>query len=233
MIRVKAALQRRLGPDTDRGLSLVELIVVMMVTGIVLAIVGSMFVNVALVTANSNQTTTRSSIAANVMNEFSKVIRTASNNAIAGSDDPDPALVAATATSLTVYSYVDTSPTNPAPTKVTFRVDSSGMVFEDRVASSVSNGFYVFTGATTTRPLGGPIVSTNLFTYLDASNTAITIPTGGLQLADRNEVASIKVTITIANTTTNGTAAGSNGNDPVSIVNTIGMPNLLLTGTDS
>jgi len=225
--RLSAALRRRVDPASDAGVSLVELIVVMMITGIVLAIVGSMFVNVAQVTATSNATNTRSSIAANIVNEMSKVIRTSSNNAVDGNDDPDPAVVAATATSLTVYSYVDTSPTNPMPTKVTFRVDSNGTVFEDRVAASVSGSYYVFTGATTTRNLGGPIVGTDLFTYLDSGNKAITPDsTGKLSFDQRNTVASIKVTLTIANSSRTGSS------DPVRIVNTIGMPNLLLTGTD-
>jgi prepilin-type N-terminal cleavage/methylation domain-containing protein len=235
--RLRAALRRRLDPKSDSGLSLVELIVVMFITGIVLAIVGSMFINVAYVTANSNSTTTRSSIAANVMNEMSEVIRTAANNAVVTSDDPDPAIVSGTVSALTVYSYVDTSATNPMPSKVTFRVDSSGTVFEDRIVGTVSGSYYVFTGATTTRNLGGPVLATSLFTYLDASNQVVTPATAGtppsLSLLQRNAVASVKVTITIANnTTTKGSTSAPGGNDPVTIIKTIGMPNLLLTGTD-
>lgn len=236
MSALASALRRRLrGASDDDGMSMVELIVVMMVSGVVLAIVGTMFVNVALVTSNANATTTRSNIAANIMNEMSKVIRTSSNNAIAGSDDPDPAIVTGTATALTVYSYVDTSATNPAPSKVTFRVDASGNVFEDRTPGTVSGSFYVFTGATTTRPLGGPMISTGLFTYLDTSNKVIVPAASGLTLAQRNLVASIKVTVTIANSVTyrpTNTTTPASGNSPVVIENTIGMPNLLLTGTD-
>jgi len=234
MSALTKALRRRLRGASDDGMSLVELIVVMMVSGVVLAIVGTMFVNVALVTSNANATTTRSSIAANVMNEMSKVIRTSSNNAVAGDDDPDPAIVSGTAKALTVYSYVDTSATAPAPTKVTFRVDANGNVFEDRVAGSVSGSFYVFTGATTTRPLGGPIISTSLFTYLDSANAVVTPGATGLTLAQRNTVASIKVTVTVANSVTYRTnSPGAPGNSPIVIENTIGMPNLLLTGTDN
>ncbi|MBX3099273.1 MAG: prepilin-type N-terminal cleavage/methylation domain-containing protein [Salinibacterium sp.] len=226
MTSLRTALRRRLDPDSENGVSLVELIVTMMVTGIVLTIVAAMFVNVAKVTADANGTNTRSSVAANVMNEMSKVIRVAANNATASSEDPDPAIVAGTASTLTVYSYVDTSPTAPAPTKVTFRVDANGNVWEDRVAGAASGSYWTFTGTSTSRNLGAPITATTLFTYLDQGGQTV-VPGGtGLTLAQRNSVASIKVTVTIANTPTLGS-------DPIVIINTVGMPNLLLTGTDN
>lgn len=226
MTRLRAALRRRLDPASDSGVSLVELIVTMMVTGVVLAIVGSMFVNIAFATSTSNATNTRTAISGNIMNEMSKVIRLAANNAVSGSDDPEPAIVTGTATALTVYAYVDTSPTDPKPSKVTFRVDSSGTVFEDRIVGTLSGSYYVFTGATTTRSLGGPIVPAELFAYLDVSNKAVTPGSTGLTLAQRDQVASVKVTVVMDNTS----RAGSS--DPVRVVNTIGMPNLLLSGTD-
>jgi type II secretory pathway pseudopilin PulG len=233
MTAALSSLRRRLREED--GMSLGELIVVMMVTAIVLAAVATFFTNVAIVTTNANAATSRTNVAANIMNEMSKVIRTSSNNAIAGSDDPDPAIVSATASALTVYSYVDTSPTAPAPSKVTFRVDANGIVFEDRIAGTLSGSYYVFTGATTTRNLGGPIVPTSLFTYLDTTNKPVTIGATGLTLDQRNTVASIQVVITIANnSTTGGTAPdAAKGNSPIVITNTIGMPNLLLTGTDN
>lgn len=216
-------------------MSMSELIVVMMVTAIVLAAVGTFFTNIAIVTTNANAATSRTNVAANIMNEMSKVIRTSSNNAVAGDDDPDPAIVSATASALTVYSYVDTSPTAPAPSKVTFRIDANGVVFEDRIKGTLSGSYYVFTGATTTRNLGGPIVAKNLFTYIDTGNKTVTIGSAGLTELQRNSVASIQVEITIANnSTTGGTAPdAAKGNSPIILSNTVGMPNLLLTGTDN
>ena len=233
MIAILRTLRRRLRDDD--GMSIVELIVVMMITGVMLAAVGTFFVNVALVTTNANASTSRTNVAANIMNEMSKVIRTSSNNAIAGDDDPDPAIVSGTATALTVYSYVDTVATAPAPSKVTFRVDSNGVVFEDRIVGTISGSYYVFTGATTTRNLGGPIVPGGLFTYLDTSNKAVVPAASGLTLTQRNSISSIQVTITIANTSTTGGTApdAAKGNSPIILSNTIGMPNLLLTGTDN
>src|SRR5665647_2329800 len=100
-------------------MSLTELIVAMMVTGIVLAIVGTMFVNVAKVTSNSNKTTTRSNTASNIMSAISTVIRPAVDNAVSGAAD-DPAVVSATPLSLTIYSLVNTNAVSPQPTKVAY-----------------------------------------------------------------------------------------------------------------
>jgi len=226
MIALIVASRRRLRSGSEAGVSLVELIVTIMITGVVLSIVAAMFINVAKVTADANGTNRRSSIAANVMNEVSKAIRTAANNATASSPDADPAIVSGTQSALTLYSYVDTSPTAPAPTKVTFRVDANGDVWEDRVAGSASGSYWAFTATATSRNLGGPVSTTGLFTYLDQNNAEVVPGSTGFTLAQRNMISSVKVTVTIAN-------APTLGSDPIVIVNTVGMPNLLLTGTDN
>lgn len=227
MTRPLAALRRRLRGDRQAGISLVELLVTILITGIVMSIVAAMFVNVAKVAADANGTNTRTSVAGNVMNEMSKVIRTAANNAVSTSDDLDPAIVSGTVSTVTLYSFVDTSPTAPAPTKVTFRVDTSGFVWEDRIAATASGSYWVFTGATTSRNLGGPVSTTGFLTYLDQDNIAVVPGTNGLlSPAQRGAISSIKVTVTIANNPTLGS-------DPVVLVNTIGMPNLLLTSKDT
>ena len=188
------ALSRRLskGASDDAGLSLTELLVAMMISSMVLVMVGAMFINVAEVTTNSNATTTRSSDAANIMDEVSRVIRTASNNAVSTSVQSDPAIVSATATALTLYSYIDASPANPAPTKVTFRFDAQNRMVEDRVAATVSANYWVFTGTATTRTLGGPVTTAGTFTYLDSTGAVLPIATGGLTLAQRALVASVR-----------------------------------------
>ncbi len=224
MSRVVARL--RVHAKADDGFSLTELLVTIMIMGIVMTIVGSMFINVARITANSNSTTTKSSVAANLMDAMSKVIRTAANNPVSGQEIPDPAVVAATANSLTLYSFVDTSALAPKPTKVRLSIDAKGNVVEERWAASTSaQGYWTFPGSPTVRTLGGPVIttSTSLFTYLDASNTVITAGTAGMSATDRKRVASIRVTITIANSLTTG-------DDAIVIDNTIGMPNLGLPG---
>jgi prepilin-type N-terminal cleavage/methylation domain-containing protein len=223
-----AQLRNRLAAQD--GMSLMELIVAIMVTSIVLAIVGSMFVNVAKITSNSSATTTRTGTAANVMNEISTVIRPAVNNPVAGNDDADPAIVSGTALALTIYSFVDASPAAPAPTKVAFRIDAQGNVVEDRWTAVASGAFWVFTGTVFTRTLGGPVQSPAgtdpLFVYLDDLGAVLTPGTSGLTLAQREAVASVRVTVNIANQPTTGS-------DPIVVVNTFGMPNLKASRVDN
>ncbi len=222
-----AAVRRRLDLKSEKGVSLVEMLVTMLISGILLAIVGNMFVNIARITTNSNATTVRSSTAANLVEELSEVIRQAAPNAVATSDDADPAVVVATATTLTIYSYTDANPAAPAPVKVSFRVDAAGNLIEDRTAAVISASYWVFTGTTTSRTLPGPIAPAGLFTYLDASGAVIPISGTGLTLVQRGAVASIRLTLTLPNSTTVGT-----GSDPIVILNTVGMPNLKIARTD-
>ncbi len=200
-----------------------ELLVTMMISGIVLAAVGTMFINIALVTNNSNRTIQRNGIATNIMDAVTQVVRTAANNAVSTSVDPDPALVAATASSLTIYSFVNTNPTLPGPTKVRFTFDGQGNLVEERWVGTKSGSYWVFTGGATTRTVGGPVENVTgtpaFFTYLDASGAPITPGGSGLTLTQRKLVATITVRVRITNLPTTGSA-------PVELTNTIGMPNL-------
>lgn len=226
---MRAILRTLRRANSDEGLSLSELLVSIMVTSIALAMVTALFVNVVKVTGVSNATTQRSSSAANVINEISTVIRPATDIAIANST-PMPAVDAATGLTLTIYSFVDTVPNSPAPSKVSFSIDSNRNLVESRIAGTLSAGYWVFTATPKTRTLPGPLQRLSgdnaLFVYLDATNTVLIPGTDGLTAAQRDAVASIKVNVTIAN---NGLVSSTdvNGSDPVTIVNTFGMPNLI------
>ncbi len=212
----------------DSGISITELLVTIMISTIVLAAVGTMFINIGLVTSNANRTIERNGIATNIMDDITNVIRTAANNPISTSIDPDPALIAATTSSLTVYSFVNTNPTQPAPTKVRFTFDASGNLVEERWTATKSGSYWVFTGTAVTRTVGGPVQNVTgtpaFFTYFDSSGALVTPGSGGLTLSQRKAISSITVTVQIANQPTTGTA-------PIELINTIGMPNLRL-GSD-
>ena len=220
-----ARVRKRLRGGSDDGLSLVELLVAMLLTGIVLSLVGSLFVNVALVTSASNASTTKSSAAANALNEIVEVVRAAANNAVS-TTVTDPAVVSATSSALTIYSFADTSPTAPAPTKVAFRMDGTNLV-EDRYAGSNSTGYWVFSGTPTTRVIGNAVVTNGadpLFAYLAADGSVVGNPAvTALTLDQRKTITSVRITVTIAN-------QSRTGNSPIIIVNTVGMPNLTTSG---
>jgi prepilin-type N-terminal cleavage/methylation domain-containing protein len=214
---------RSLSPDS--GLSLIELLVAMMLSGILLAMVGTLFVTVAKATTSSNLTREAASVAGNVANAMSKTIRFAAQNAVQNQLALDPAVVAGTPTALTVYSLADAATANPAPSMVRYRVVDTNLV-EERWTAADTAGYWTFAAGTpaTVRSLGGAIVQGGgIFAYLDSSGTEITPGTGGLTAAQRDLVAAIRITVRVRSATS--------ADAPLAVVeNTVGMPNLAYSG---
>lgn len=226
----RTALARRLTGPRDAGIGMTELVVTIMVTGLMAALVSSMFINVALATNNSTATIQRNGIATNVMDAVGTVIRTAAKNPVSTSNEPDPAIVAGTGSSLTLYSFVNANPAAPAPTKVGYRLDGSGNLLEDKWVATQASGYWVFTGTVATRTLGGPLISPTgtdpIFVYLDDTGAVVTPGGSGLTLAQRKTITSIRITLQMANSPTTGSSN-------ILIVSTVAMPNLTIAGAGS
>jgi type II secretory pathway component PulJ len=211
---------------SESGLSMVELLVSMMLAALLLVLVGTTFVQVVRTTASVNQARESNGGASNIMNALSKVIRSASTNAVTGSLIADPAIIAATDNSLTLYSYIDTQAANPMPTRVQFAI-VGGQIVEKRWSTNSLKSPWTFPGLGTTPtrtqtypgiqvPAGG----TPLFTYLDATDLRLT---AGNLVSDeqRKLIASVSVSLRIR------PASPANAK-PVAIVNTVGMPNVAI-----
>ncbi|GAB3607780.1 hypothetical protein GCM10027413_31890 [Conyzicola nivalis] len=205
----------------DAGLSLVELLVSIMLSALLLVLVGTTFVQVVRNTGTVTAAREGAGSASSIVTELSKVIRSASTIPATSLAAAQPAVVSATDNALTVYSYVDTSPTVPKPTKVEFAI-VAGQIVEKRWATTSTKSPWVFPStptSTVTYPgIHAPIGSTPLFTYLDATDTPVS-PGAGLSETQRALVASITVSVRIRPATP-ATAK------PVEIVNTVGMPNV-------
>lgn len=224
------ALWKRLRSEQS-GLSFTEVMVAMLLTLVLFAMVGGMFVQVAKLTTAAGQTRDSNGNASNIANEVNSVVRVATNLAKLNSTVPDTAVVDGTRSSLTVYSLVDTSATAPAPTKVTITLDAAGKVTETRCTGSLSGNYFTFGSctATSTRVLGIGVlaptgVTDQLFTYRDVNDAPIVIGTASLTAAQRALVSSITVTVRTqpANSTTR----------PVIVSNTVVLRNIGLdTGT--
>jgi hypothetical protein len=159
------------------------------------------------------------------MNEISKVLRFAATNPVLNQPIDTPAFVTASPETVSVYSYVDANPTTPAPTQVTFSLDSSRRLIESRYAAySVATGYWAFkTTPYITRVLTGQVIAPatgelSLFTYLDANNNQIACGTA-CTAAQINAIASVEVTMKIK-----GNSGASS--KPLFIQNTVGLPNL-------
>jgi Tfp pilus assembly protein PilW len=215
---------RRVRED-ERGLSLTELLITSLLTMVVMALIGSFFIETARLTTVAAQSRETTGVAANIANSLTSVVRMATTLAKSSSEIPDPAIVAGTRSSLTIYSYTNTSATDPAPVRVTFTLDATGKLTETRCTGTSSSGFWSFSScaSTSTRTLGQGVLaptgtSDQLFTYRDGSGTPMLIGTGSLSAAQRADVSSILIQVRVK-------APGSNV-DPVVVTNTVVLRNL-------
>jgi Tfp pilus assembly protein PilV len=189
--------------DDQSGLSLVELLVSGLLTVIILVMISSMFIQTAKITANSTQTSNSNNVAANIANEVTSVVRVATTLAKSGQAVPDPAIVAGTRESLTIYSLSNTNANNPSPVRITYTIGTDRTVTEQRCLATASGGFWTFGGCTpTTRNLGGavtPVTGTvdQFFTYHTANGSPILIAAGSLTATQRATVASIRVYVSV------------------------------------
>jgi type II secretory pathway pseudopilin PulG len=218
---------------SDRGITLVELLVAMMLTSLVALMAISLFMstNNSAKIARSVDGGTRE--ASNGMNEVARMIRAATANPVAsplpGAPTSDPAIVSASANSVTFYAFVNLAASNESPVLVTYTVNAQGRLLETLCPATTTvagpNGHWDFvTGAACKPPrvLCNSIPTTGqMFHYLNAAGTEISPP--GTDATLRATVRAVKVVLTITNT-----GAGVN---PVTLNNTVGMPNLGFVNT--
>jgi type II secretory pathway pseudopilin PulG len=223
-----ARLHHRLRAEGERGLTMVELLVAAIITGFILVLVATFFVQVTRVTTTSVQTGNSSQIASTAMFEISNVIHQATTIPVNGGS-PLVAVNTANINKLVIYALVDVdTSTNPVPSRVTFDA-SSGEIIETRCAATASGAFWTFStcSSTKTRDIGGVVQAPNvtmtppqntLFSYLDSNGNPIALSSGSVPPASIPSIASIQVSVNIL--------APKSTTAPVYITSNVGMPNL-------
>ncbi|WP_147392014.1 PulJ/GspJ family protein [Amnibacterium setariae] len=218
----------------DSGFTIIELLVTMVVTGIVLAMMGTFFANISRLTNWSGNDRNATGQAAIAMDAIRATIRTAAKT----SDTPAGAAIqygSATRVSLIAYSDV----TNPGsnPVLVTYCLQD-GVLSENRQlgssqdpstkvwsfpsrslaytgdCSKTSDWQVVATGFSTTG-------ASPFFAYLNTASRPIAMSGQPPQLADadrRDNVTFVQVVATLDSTTTSGSGR------PVIVSSAIGMP---------
>ena len=214
--------------DEQSGLSMTELLVAAMLTTVMLALVGTMFVQITRLTTAANQGRTSNGVAADMSNSITSVLRVAATRPVTGSVIPEAAIVAGTRSSLTLYSYSNTDGNNPLAVKmakITYTLNASGALTETRCTGVLTGGFWYFSTCTpsTTRTLGTGLlaptgVTDQLFTYRDGNGDPYVIGTGSLSDTQRASVGSITVTVRVR--------AEGTTSDPVIISSTVVLRNL-------
>jgi len=213
-VRLRQAANVRSRLRGELGISLVELLVSMMIFAIILTLVGSMYASMARTVALGNSSNQSTKVAATTMNEVSRVIRFAAANPVLGQPQSDPAISTFSAEALTVYSYVDADATTPKPIQISFTVDASRRLVESRYAATPAAGFWIFATPTpySTRILAGGI----------GTPTGAELPLFSYEYQMVNEVQTIVAVQVNLKVTADGNSVGQ----PVTLQNTVGMPNL-------
>lgn len=213
---------RRRGDES--GFTLIELLVAMMLTGMVMTMGATFYVNVAKSTATARTTRDAMGQTSLAVNAVRNAVTMASDNPVSATATT-PAVNAGTSTSLTLTSYSNTVAALPAPSLVTFSLDASGWLTETRQTGVVAaSGYWTFTGATTSRRVAGPFIlgsGTPFFSYVDSTGAVIALGGTGLATADLSKVAFVRVTAKVANRAVSGSS------DPVVTTTSIGLTDVL------
>jgi prepilin-type N-terminal cleavage/methylation domain-containing protein len=206
----------------DAGFTIVELLVTMLITGIVLAMLGTFFANISRLTSWSGKDRDATGQAALALDAVRAVVRVATDNPTS-STNTDPAIVSASGTNLSVTAYSNTAVAASVPVQVTFTLDAAGTLTEKRQASTPTpTGYYQFNGQVTTRVVARGFVlngATPFFTYVDTAGNVLN-STNGLSGTDRTKVTFVRVTTTLSPST------AGRADDPIIVTSSIGMPNL-------
>lgn len=214
----------------DRGVTLVELMVAAFLSTLILVAISTMFIVVARQTVTSQGIRLSTADASNIVNVISTTIRASINNAVQGSDTPDPAVVSGTSSTLVVISYTDAGPSFQTPLQIRYQI-VGGRMTEDRWKPSIVQGYAVFPALTTTpyqsRTLGNVVVNTALeplFRYYNSAGTELIPGATGLSLAQRQATVSVKFDVKVL---------AANSQQVVEVQNNVGMPNMALTQNGS
>ena len=216
-LRARLAAQR-----SDAGVTIAELLVTIMIFGIVLAVSTSTFVSLARATSSARSLDSGTRETSNGMNALAQIVRSAGYVPVAGSSDA-PAFREARADRLQLTTFVNFGDTQAKPALVTYTLDASRRLREERTAAQSSGSFWVFPAgsSSSSRLLTASLASggTPVFRYLDSDGDELPLNAGALTEAQRKQVSFVQVTLAVAGT---GSSTSS-----VTLTNTIGTPNLV------
>lgn len=210
----------------DAGVTLSELIVTIALMGMLLAMVMTIFITFTTTFASERSATSNTAGATIAMNELTRVIRSGTENPVASSTLNDPVFSYAGAEHVVLQAYLDTDAANPQPVKVEFVITTDRTLVERRwSARLLTSGYFTFqptvaSERTVVRQIA--VGTTPVFRFFNDQNVEL-VPSGGtLTLAQRRQVAAVKVSMTVQTDPTGRAKTAS-------LENTVGIPNLGLS----
>lgn len=205
----------------DAGMTVVELSVAMLITGILMAAIGAVTVGTLKAARVVNVKVSTAADARIGMETVSRTLRTATVPTGVTS-----AVTSATSTGITFYSLINRSTALTVsgeliPTLIEYYYSGGCMIEAQTPARQVSTGVYAWdTGRTTKCVLRTTAAPTFAYYTSGSATTALTVPTGGLVLADRQSVQSVQVALTAADAN-NPTVSGIPMNVRVTLDNVV------------
>jgi prepilin-type N-terminal cleavage/methylation domain-containing protein len=229
--RLRTRLGRVVSPtESDRGISLVELLVSMVVFALLLSMTVGFFVSASRANLVDQQVDSTNRTASNGVDEMTRVIRGALTNPVLNQTVNDPEFVSAGTNSMIVYSSINLTSNTAQTLKIQFAIVGSSLI-ETTWLPIVANGYSTFaTTASSTRTLASPVVlpaagGPNLFSYIDGTGATIAPVSGFIPTASVVNIAAVTVNLQI------GTA--NTGSQSTLLTNTVGLPNVLVTRNPS
>lgn len=215
----------RLRRSEDDGFTLVELLVVMLITGIVLAMVGTMFANIARLTNWSGTNRNVNGQSALAIDAIRSVVRVAAqipNPSAANGLDPAICLAGDSVFKVTAYSNTDAKAATPVLVQFQLR---SGYLWQTRYPQTPSGAGCAGFSSTPTSDtrIAGPFdanATPKFFTYISSSNAVLTLGAGTTNPTVLNTIVLVRVSATTADSDSTG-AASTN-----LVQSSIGMPNV-------
>ncbi|QXT62681.1 PilW family protein [Tessaracoccus palaemonis] len=220
------SLLRRLRRE-DQGLTLVELMVAMGVSGLLLTLVVAMFVTSTRSVTDQQGAVASSRLASTAMNEVTRVVRAGTEIPVYGNSVNNPVFDYAGAEKMIINSFIDAgSTTDPAPWRIQFSRNAKNELVETRwAAHHVYTTYWAFaTTASYSRIVARSLLpaesASPLFRYYDKNGDQLT-PSAGASLSTTQirNIAAVQVTMNVQ-------ANGSGRTDPVRLQNLVGLPNL-------
>ncbi|MBO1740300.1 type II secretion system protein [Leifsonia sp. TF02-11] len=232
------ATVRRIRGD-ERGITLVELIVAIGLLGIFVTILSSLYISSIQAMAVGRDVHGNTAQASNAINEITRVIRAGTDNPVQGQSLNNPAFEVAMADRIRIYAYINLNGSSELPVMIELSVSNGNLIEKRWAASQNAAGYWLFPASTTTptstRTIASYVVpntvggGTQLFTFIQTNNTAITIPTGPNGITDPTtlrSIAAVQVALTVRSSATDAS-------QQVTVTNTVGIPNLGLARTMS
>lgn len=233
--RLSAGISARVrGTDGQRGITLIELLVIMMLLSMIMVMVTGFFMSAARTVSLSQGLTENTKTASNAMSAVSRAIRAGTNNPIAGSATPAPAFVVAKSDEVVFYAYVNLSDAMETPVMYRFKVDrTSGTLTETQwPATADGSGRWTFPSTSATPTYSRVIAETiapysggdHPFNFILLDKSEPNPGAGGLSAGVRQQIVAVRVNLSVQGSLTDDSNA-------VTLLNVVGMPNLGYTET--